>query len=154
MDESAQTKTTQETNGSTGGKWNPIELVMIHGVGDPKPGDLLQEYCEGKCAAGQPSQARVERLQLGDTEYAVLIPDVLFLGKQKVSEMVEVNWADVQRPSQGKLGVFGHALMLCFALRNLSLDPDRNPSQIARWATLAYWLLVEGAAIWIALRSI
>jgi hypothetical protein len=87
---------------------------------------------------------------IGKFPYARLVGDGVRFGGRTIKEMIEVNWADVLRPGEGKVGVLSHLVKLFFALRNLSVAPHSNPSAFARFCAAVYWFTVELVCLWVS----
>lgn len=128
----------------------PITLVMVHGVGDAKHGAILADFCDALQQLDLNPAFREENWRIGKFPYARLAGDGVRFGGRTIKEMTEVNWADVLRPADGKVGILKHLVMLFYSLRNLSLAPHANPSAWARRWTALYWFTVELVCLWVS----
>src|SRR5437899_11090169 len=102
-------------------------VVVVHGVGNPKPGASLGPLCAG--IGDTPPIVRRSGLQHGDARFALLEPS----GSSPGTTLAEMNWADVLRPDQNWFGVASHLIRLAFCMLYLTEHwPRRSPSRLLR----------------------
>src|SRR5688500_623338 len=94
-------------------------LIGIHGVGAPKPGDILDELLRvPPTAVPLPSYTRIDLASEGRT-----IPCAQATATAPFDTLVELNWTDVGKPVGGSLGVIRHLFLLVLAM--LRAQPGR-----------------------------
>jgi len=123
----------------------PRAIVLIHGVGSPRPGEFLDAWIAGFQRRDPSSWAR-DAIVLDDTRYEAGHCN----SPAARHTMFEVNWADLQRPLRGIVGVVRHVIQLLIATvriatENRELRASRRPlAQMYAWALfgLAWWSYV------------
>ncbi len=115
-------------------------LVVIHGVGDPVPGNTLRTIHQG--LGPEFGSAYREDIVVDGVDYPRLR-----LGNNSIEEIVEVNWSEIRRPQKSLIGILRHAIYLLIAMLQLSCLP--LPKTNAK-LTLAkvHRHVFEGILIW------
>lgn len=126
-------------------------FIVIHGVGNPKPGSVVRSLAQ---ALSGREQARLQGAEepvpwwggevlAGNHEFPVIRS-----GHRRAPELTEVNWSDLRRPLSTLAGIAKHMFSLMIALLWLG---DRGPtggsSERFRSAS-AYRGFVEMGLLW------
>jgi hypothetical protein len=118
-------------------------IIVIHGVGCPALGDILAPV------NGAIRQARNgddlgyrDDLMLGEIVY----PRIRMVDGP-IEELIEVNWADVERPEKTLLGLATYLMQLLIACLHLGAGPPRSDDSQNRFAH-GYRMAFESLLIW------
>jgi len=140
---------------------NKRYVVTVHGVGDSGVGETARSFAAA-FGKGMSSEFEHQELVLGDApnshetaqdppqeeqvvedvSYAHFVPSL-----PEVPHLVEVNWADVQRPKRTVFGTFGHLVRLMVAMLYIA-DRWHNLSPRPRDLLTPYRWLVEAVTGW------
>lgn len=115
-------------------------IVAIHGVGVPSLGSVLEDVHSELSSITGPG-FRSDIVIDGD-----LYPRLEFPAGP-VKELVEVNWADIQRASQTSVGFLRHLVYILTSMLSLGsedLGPSRRPIRAAKWYRAAF----ESILVW------
>jgi hypothetical protein len=114
-------------------------VVTVHGVGDPAPGGTLRALAAG--LPGPPGSYQRADLILGRELYPRLVSSAPAL-----PDLIEVNWADLQRPPRSWSGALRHVLGLAMGLATVRFDwCDEAPAVRTQQACQD---VVQGAVLW------
>ena len=80
-------------------------LVVIHGVGDPLPGNAIQAVHQ--CLGPDFGSAYREDIVVDGVDFPCLRLD-----HNAIEEIVEVNWSEIRRPQKSLIGILRHAIYL------------------------------------------
>jgi len=131
----------------------PRAIVLIHGVGNPPPGEFLEGWIAGFQRRDRASWTR-SSIVLDRTHYETAHCTSPAAGHT----MFEVNWADLQRPLSGIAGIFRHIAQLSIATVRIGTEPSElgaTPRPFARayaWAFfgLVWWSFVPAIVFMLA----
>jgi hypothetical protein len=130
----------------------PAPIVVVHGVGDFQPGDLIEEIARQPVFSRRNDFTR-ETVFARDQRYT-LLRDARGDGSHQGHErLLEVNWSDVRRAMPNVLGLLQNFVSLLMALMRIGVDGAYRSRTIAtrlRTATLTLWT-VEGLLVWASL---
>lgn len=124
----------------------PAALVVVHGVGECAPGDVVGEIAAVGPFARGGALAR-DTLYARATRYTLL--NVRASGAVR---MLEVNWSDVRRPMPNLLGLMRHFVILLVAMNRVGAGGAYRSTTLSQplatgWLTL--WA-VEALLVWSA----
>jgi hypothetical protein len=115
-------------------------LILIHGVGCPQPGEILQE-CLRELVKHEIKLSEKEDLHVNGRAY----PRCSATGR--LSEVIEVNWSDVLRPEGNILGIARHLILLLFAFLRLCGEPSTTGRRKPFFGRL-YGFYFESMFVW------
>lgn len=124
-----------------GDEQQPIDklLVVIHGVGDPEPGETVSLLARSLADLSAPLEERHETLWLTERSPEADDPRVLTfashvrrlrVGKARV-EMAEVFWGDLSRVRKGFIGTISGVFRILFGLRYVAFVASDQASRSA-----------------------
>ncbi len=118
-------------------------LIAIHGVGAPKPGEILDELLSvPHSVIPMPLYTRADLASEGLT-----IPCAQATRATQFDTLVELNWTDVAKPLGGVIGVVRHLFLLVLAM--LKAQPGRPGHEDAQtWTERAYRVCFETFFVW------
>lgn len=122
----------------------PTAIIVVHGVGDPEVGSLIEPVA---AAFGAAPAFRRGRLFHDGTSYDVLEAD----GAEPPLALFEMNWSDVLRPSRSWRGVVEHAVRLAYCMVGLAAD-WRNDRP--NWTSRLYKVAFELGMPWLPLQAL
>lgn len=133
------------------------ELVLVvHGVGDPKPGETLSLFARSVAEARHPLTEHQETLWLEDDggsvrdvkTFATHVRHLDFEGNK--STLAEVYWGDLSRVNRGIFGVLSGLIQILFGLRYVSFVASQQPGFAAKglqWLGLICSRLLHGPVL-------
>jgi hypothetical protein len=129
-------------------------VVVIHGVGDFAPGDVIGQVAR-QPAFSRHDAFRRETLFASNYRYSVLRDrgEGTSAAASPVARLVEVNWAEVRRATPNLLGILRNFVFVMLAMNRIAVYGAVRSSSLAGrlWTgVLALWL-IEGVAVWAAL---
>jgi hypothetical protein len=114
-----------------------MRIILVHGVGNPKLGSLLDPVAQ---QVGHKFQ-RAD-LILGDRDYPRVTAD------GHVTEILEVNWADLRRPISGAPGALRHLVWLISSM--LTVPRRLCPEEKFTYKVLAgYEFVFQAIIFWV-----
>lgn len=124
---------------------SPTAIIIVHGVGDPEVGSLVEPVSaafSGATRAFRKGSLLCEGVTCGVLEAS---------GPGPTLTLFEMNWSDVLRPSRSWRGVVEHVVRLAYCMVGLAADwPGSRPS----WAFRLYKLAFEVGMPWLALQAL
>jgi hypothetical protein len=134
----------------------PAPIVVVHGVGDFRPGDLIEEIARQPVFSRRDDFTR-ETVFARDQRYTLLRDArgdaASDSPRQGNARLLEVNWSDVRRAMPNVLGLLQNFVSLLMALMRIGVGGAYRSRTIATrlyTATLTLWL-VEGLLVWASL---
>ncbi len=131
----------------------PTTIIAIHGVGDAKPGTIPQEVSKAIDAVDspQPTNAYLQAdINLGGVKYPCLTPSHTPQGRFGVNRIVEVNWADIEAPSNSPWSLLRHLFFLLVGMRHLSIQKFAAQSKLRPVLARLFWFSIEAGIWWSA----
>ena len=124
-------------------RYQPDKLVVVvHGVGDPEPGETLSRFTRSLAQEDQPLYEAQQTLWLNEkpdvTESVAEIKTFpahvrrLNFGPQKM-ELVEGFWGDLSQVRRGPIGVVLGIFQILFGLRYVAYVAGDQPGLAAHW---------------------
>jgi hypothetical protein len=114
-------------------------IVVVHGVGDPEPGDTLTLFARSIAPHDQPLSERSKTTWLSEksseTDHVQTFPvhqRSLTLA-DKTTECCELFWGDLSRVRKGWLGVIDGLFQIIFGLRYVAYVAADQPGPAAYW---------------------
>jgi len=143
------------TQHSHGGSKDELVLV-VHGVGDPVPGETLSLFARSVADANHPLSEHQETLWLKDEAeiprdvktFATHVRHLDFDGNR--STLAEVYWGDLSRVNRGLLGVLSGLIQIVFGLRYVAFVGSHQDGFGARglqWLGLISSRLLHGPVL-------
>lgn len=132
------------SNNATSEPMNELVLV-VHGVGDPAPGETISLLARSTCSASRPMVETHEVLWLHEDSdrgrFATSFPVHLRSSKSVNHRTVfaEVFWGDLSQLRRGIIGTFRGLLELVFGLRYVAFvaaDQSGNAARLLQWLGL------------------
>lgn len=121
----------------------PIAVITVHGVGDTDPGRTVDPIARRISRLVRIPYARDDIVVDGVT-YVRLAPQ-----RDGAPELIEVNWADLQRPHRSVTGFLVHLVKLLFALLEFADRWERGDG--SRLLSIrAYRLVLLALGLWVA----
>ncbi len=133
------------------------ELVLvIHGVGDPLPGETLSLFARSVAEAGHPLTEHQETLWLEDEAesprdvctFATHVRHLEFDGNR--ATLAEVFWGDLSRVNRGLVGAISGLLQILFGLRYVAFVASQQPGRACQglqWLGLISSRLLHGPVL-------
>ncbi len=132
------------SNNATADSMNELVLV-VHGVGDPAPGETISLLARSTCSASRPMVETHEVLWLHEDSdrgrFATSFPVHLRSSKSASHRTVfaEVFWGDLSQLRRGIIGTFRGLLELVFGLRYVAFvaaDQSGKAARLLQWLGL------------------
>lgn len=118
----------------------PEKLVLVvHGVGDPRPGDTLSLLARSMADADQPLLETQKVIWLGEKARDVHHVNTFPAHQRRLEsdlqsvEMCEVFWGDLSRVRRGWLGVLMGLFQILFGIRYAAYVAADQPGRAAYW---------------------
>ncbi|MBI4659518.1 MAG: hypothetical protein HY735_11815 [Verrucomicrobia bacterium] len=116
-------------------------VITVHGVGVTNPGDSLTGL-ERRFSRGFDASYECKTISLDGCEFAVRHSE-----HPEAPELIEVNWADIQRPRQNWFSMFGYLARVLAG--SLHLAENWSGTSLARqWIIRGYRVAFEAVVIW------
>jgi len=125
-------------------------LVAIHGVGDAALGEMSSHLAQILSSSpGKTMLVKREDWLIGGDSYPRLSTTDANLGSETVEEIIEVNWAQVLRPSGSGWSLVQHIFLTSLGMLALSCEPMEN-SNLRPVVARLHRLLVGCVYLWLA----
>ena len=114
-------------------------VLVVHGVGDPAPGDTLSVFARSLAETERPLLERQEVIWLGettqDTEFIQTFPAHRrqLKYKNQTIDFCEAFWGDLSRVRRGWIGVIQGIFRIVFGLRYVAYVAADQPGPAAYW---------------------
>lgn len=116
--------------------------VAIHGVGDAKPGAILEALTKQASLNGPTSYHRQDVYLNGVHYPAALSHD------SDSPDLYEVNWADVRQPSRSAIGVIQHIFSVLLSLLSIAGKWHFGAAEPQKITVRIFLFLIKHVAVW------
>ncbi len=126
-------------NGATARK---VKVVAIHGVGDRKPGDVLDAVIRGLSEHGSVRSDKSAKYYRGHCYQHAQVR-----GHPVVASVLEVNWDDISYPARSPLQYVKHFISLLASILRVAVQPIETAGKPSKWASAYRWVF-NALLIW------